>query len=147
MLERAALRCDKENTGLTLLGVTVLTSLDRTDLAAVGIDVDPSQQVLRLASLAQAVGIRGFVCSAREVAQLRQAVGRQPILVTPGIRPAGASSGDQKRVATPASAIADGANLLVVGRPIRDAADPLAAARSIVTEIDHALTSRPAGSA
>ena len=145
MLERAALRCEKENTGLRLLAVTVLTSLDRSDLASLGIDVEPAQQVLRLATLAHGAGIRGFVCSAREVAQVRQALGPHPILVTPGIRPSGTSAEDQKRVATPASAIADGANVLVVGRPIRDAADPVAAAQAIITEIDRTLARRAAG--
>ncbi len=147
MLERAALRCEKENTGLRLLAVTVLTSLDRSDLASLGIDVEPAQQVLRLATLAHGAGIRGFVCSAREVAQVRQALGPHPILVTPGIRPSGTSAEDQKRVATPASAIADGANVLVVGRPIRDAADPVAAAQAIITEIDRTLARRAAGMA
>lgn len=139
MLERAATRCAKENTGLTLLGVTVLTSLDRGDLEAIGVGLEPAAQVVRLARLAFDAGIRGFVCSANEVAGVRRALGPDVVLVTPGIRPSGASDGDQKRVATPASAISDGANLLVVGRPIRDAADPVAAANAIVAEIDMAI--------
>jgi orotidine-5'-phosphate decarboxylase len=80
-----------------------------------------------------------LVCSTAEVAALRSALGPDPILVTPGIRPAGAASGDQKRVGTPASALRDGSSLLVVGRPIRDAADPVAAARSILAEMSDAL--------
>jgi orotidine-5'-phosphate decarboxylase len=139
MLERAASRCAKENTGLTLLGVTVLTSLDRGDLEALGIDLEPAALVVRLARLAFDAGIRGVVCSANEVARVRRALGPDVFLVTPGIRPSGTSAGDQKRVATPASAISYGANLLVVGRPIRDAADPVAAANAIVAEIDMAL--------
>jgi len=142
MLDKAVARAFQENTHLTLLGVTVLTSLDRSDLAALGIDAEPAAQVVRLASLAHSAGVRGFVCSPKEVAQVRLALGPDVALVTPGIRPSGSSAGDQKRVATPSSAIADGSDLLVVGRPIRDAADPVAAAARIVTEIDAALAHR-----
>ncbi len=139
MLAAAARRAARENTGLTLLAITVLTSLDSADLQAIGVAADPSQQALRLAQLAQAQGIPGMVCSAVEVSALRAALGPQAVLVTPGIRPQdSAGSDDQKRTGTPASAIRAGSSLLVVGRPIRDAADPAAAARAISDEIQRA---------
>jgi orotidine-5'-phosphate decarboxylase len=135
MLERAVAAAARAPQPLTLLAVTMLTSLDQADLAALGVAGTPREHVLRLARLALEAGVRGFVTSAQEVAALRQALGPDVVLVTPGIRPAGAGTGDQKRVATPAAALAAGANLLVIGRPIRDAADPLAAAEAIVHEI------------
>jgi orotidine-5'-phosphate decarboxylase len=136
MLEAAAARAQREATGLTLLGVTVLTSLDAEDLAAVGVSVPPSEQVLRLARLAGECGVGGLVCSAQEVAAVRQTVGAEMVLVTPGIRPVGSEVGDQKRVASPREAILAGSNLLVVGRPIRDSEDPEAAAVAIAAEIE-----------
>ena len=139
MLEAAAKRAEREGAGLKLLAVTVLTSLDAADLQATGVAASPAEHVLRLGKLARASGIHGLVCSTAEVGALRSALGPEPILVTPGIRPAGAAVGDQKRVGTPASALRDGSSLLVVGRPIRDAADPVAAARSILTEMSGAL--------
>ena len=141
MLEAAATRAQREGTGLKLLAVTVLTSLDAADLAATGVSATPAEHVLRLGKLARASGIHGLVCSTSEVRALRDALGAEAILVTPGIRPAGAAAGDQKRVGTPASALRDGSSLLVVGRPIRDAADPAAAARSILAEMSGALAS------
>jgi len=139
MLAAAAQRAERENSGLVLLAITVLTSLDATDLAAVGISAEPGAQALRLAQLAQAQGIPGMVCGAVEVSVLRAALGPQAILVTPGIRPlASVGSDDQKRVGTPESAIRAGSSLLVVGRPIRDAADPGAAAAAICDEIQRA---------
>lgn len=117
-----------------LLAVTVLTSIDAAQLAATGVYSSPSDQVLRLAGLAHQAGIRGFVASSQETAGLRAAY-PDTTLVIPGIRPAGSNSGDQKRVATPGSAIADGADYLVVGRPITQAADPAAAAQAILDEI------------
>jgi orotidine-5'-phosphate decarboxylase len=141
MLEAAAARAERENTGLKLLAVTVLTSLDAADLAATGVSDTPAEHVLRLGKLARASGIHGLVCSTSEVRALRSALGAEAILVTPGIRPAGAAAGDQKRVGTPASALRDGSSLLVVGRPIRDAADPAAAARSILAEMSGAFAS------
>jgi orotidine-5'-phosphate decarboxylase len=138
MLERAARRAEKEDPNLVLLAVTVLTSLDAADLEAVGVHDDPASQAARLARLAFASGIRGFVCSASEVATLRRELGTDVTLVTPGIRPAGGDAGDQKRVATPEAAIRAGSSLLVVGRPIRDDRDPTAAARRIVDEIARA---------
>ena len=119
---------------LKLLAVTVLTSMDREQLSATGVPSSPAEQVSRLAAMAYAAGIRGFVASAEEVASLR-AAHRDATLVIPGIRPAGATAGDQKRVATPASAIAAGADYLVVGRPVTQAPDPAAAAQAILDEI------------
>jgi orotidine-5'-phosphate decarboxylase len=136
MLERAALRADRERTGLELLAVTVLTSLDASDLRATGCADEPAAQALRLARLALGAGIPGLVCSAAEVGALRSALGPAVTLVTPGIRPAGgAAADDQKRVGTPGGAIRDGSSVLVVGRPIRDAADPALAARRVLDEI------------
>lgn len=117
-----------------LLAVTVLTSIDLTQLEATGIEDLPAAQVARLASMAWASGIHGFVCSAEEIA-LTRASFPEATLVIPGIRPAGASVGDQKRVATPATAITAGADFLVVGRPITQAPDPAAAAAAILAEI------------
>jgi orotidine-5'-phosphate decarboxylase len=144
MLARAVERAAKDGDGLLVLAVTVLTSLDASDLAAQSIPGSPAEHALRLAKMAWSAGVRAFVCSANEVGALRAALGPDAFLVTPGIRPAGAGSQDQKRVATPAGAIAAGADLLVVGRPIRDASDPAAAARAIAKEIESALASRGA---
>jgi orotidine-5'-phosphate decarboxylase len=141
MLEAAAERAEREGAGLKLLAVTVLTSLDAADLQATGVLASPAEHVLKLGKLARTCGIHGLVCSTAEVGALRSALGPEAILVTPGIRPAGSAVGDQKRVGTPASALRDGSSLLVVGRPIRDAADPLAAARSILAEMSGALAS------
>lgn len=121
-----------------LLAVTVLTSMDQTQLEATGISQSPSSQVETLAKMAVSAGISNFVCSPQELAALRPISGKDGILVSPGIRPAGADVGDQKRIATPASAIADGASYLVVGRPITKAQDPKAAAQSILKEIEGA---------
>jgi orotidine-5'-phosphate decarboxylase len=122
-----------------LLAVTVLTSMDTTELSGIGIADSPAHQVLRLAKLAKQSGIDGMVCSAEEVAAVRATTGPETLLVIPGIRPTGSAIGDQKRVATPAQAIADGASMLVVGRPITRAADPAAAVRAILHEIDQKL--------
>jgi len=139
-LGRAARRAEKESGGaLILLGITVLTSMDASDLAAQGIPRSPAEQALALARMAHEEGIQGFVCSPQEVASLRRALGDRVTLAVPGVRPVGADVGDQKRVATPTAAIAAGADLLVVGRPIRDAEDRRAAARAIGAEIDAAL--------
>lgn len=138
MLTRAALAAADAPAPLTILAVTVLTSLDAGDLAAQGIAASPAEHVLRLADVAWRAGVRGFVTSPAEVRSLRTMLGAEAVLVTPGIRPRGTGPGDQKRIATPAQAIADGADLLVVGRPIRDAADPLAAAMGVVSEMAQA---------
>jgi orotidine-5'-phosphate decarboxylase len=117
-----------------LLAVTVLTSMDQAQLKAIGVAATPGEQVLRLARTGWDAGIRGFVSSAEEVAAMRQSF-PEATLVIPGIRPAGASLGDQKRVATPAAAIKAGADYLVIGRPITQAADPAAMAATILDEI------------
>ncbi|MCC7487356.1 MAG: orotidine-5'-phosphate decarboxylase [Burkholderiales bacterium] len=118
-----------------LTAVTVLTSMGAGDLADVGIAGTPEEAVLRLARLAQACGLDGVVCSPREAALLRRSCGASFLLVTPGIRPAAAARDDQNRVASPAAAVADGADYLVVGRPVTRAADPLAALGAINDEI------------
>jgi len=118
-----------------LTAVTVLTSMGPADLAEVGIAGSPQDAVLRLARLAQACGLDGVVCSPREAAMLRSECGKSFLLVTPGIRPASGDKDDQQRVATPAAAIAAGADYLVVGRPIARAPDPRAALRAINDEI------------
>ncbi len=123
-----------------LLAVTVLTSLDAAALDEIGMDTEPKTAAGRLATLAWGAGIRGFVASAQECAALRQSLGEEAFVVTPGIRPSGADVGDQKRVMTPAAAIEAGADLLVVGRPIRDATDPATAARDIATQVASALS-------
>ena len=109
--------------------------MDANQLAGIGITASPAEQVFRLARLAQRSGIDGMVCSPEEVAILRRETGPKTLLVIPGIRPAGSAVGDQKRVATPAQAIRDGASLLVVGRPITRASDQAAAAQAILNEI------------
>ena len=118
-----------------ILAVTVLTSLDQSDLADLGMSRDVRGQVEAMGRLACANGADGVVCSPMEVAALRAALGPQALLVTPGVRPAGADVGDQKRVATPGQAVKDGSTHLVVGRPILAAADPRAAARAIAAEM------------
>ena len=122
-----------------LLAVTVLTSMDQPQCEAVGLSRPPAEQVELLARMGIAAGIRGFVCSPQEVARLRALTGPEGVLVIPGIRPSGASIGDQKRVATPAQALSEGASYLVVGRPITQAPDPAAAARAILAEMAAAL--------
>ncbi len=145
MLERALERAQRETGGqLMVLAVTVLTSLDESDLGAQGIAGSAADRALRLARLAWSAGVRGYVCSPAEVRMLRTELGPDATLVVPGVRPAGSSSDDQKRVATPAQAIADGADFIVVGRPIRDAPDPAAAARAIAAEVATGLSRRSA---
>ena len=123
--------------GPKVLAVTVLTSLDQTDLADVGIaGRTPAEQVAAMARFATANGAHGLVCSPKEVGALSATLPKGTLFVTPGVRPAGAAVGDQKRVATPADAVRDGATHLVVGRPILAAADPAAAARAILAEIE-----------
>src|ERR1017187_7940311 len=132
---RAAAEAASAPNAARLLAITVLTSMDTAELSAVGVTGTPAAQVLRLARLAQTAGIDGLVCSAEEVAAVREAMGPAALLVTPGIRPAAADVGDQSRVATPAQAIARGASMLVVGRPITQAADPAKAALAILAEM------------
>jgi len=118
-------------TPLCLLGVTVLTSMDQQDLVEAGYGYDPHALVLRRSEQALAAGMGGIVCSAAEAADVRRVVGPDMAVVTPGIRPKGAEAGDQKRVVTPRQARDSGASVLVIGRPISRAADPVAAARLI----------------
>jgi len=120
---------------LRILAVTVLTSYDDADLAAAGYDFTVKELVAERAAQARDIGVDGLVCSAEEAAALKPLIGEGMVLVTPGIRPAGADKGDQKRIMTPALAIAAGADHLVVGRPIIAAPDPRQAAESIVAEI------------
>jgi orotidine-5'-phosphate decarboxylase len=127
------------NSALKILAVTVLTSYNETDLQEAGYRHTIADLVATRARQAKALGVDGLVCSPEEVAALRGIVGDQMSLVTPGIRPAGSSSGDQKRIMTPARAIAAGADYLVIGRPIVEASDPKAAADAIQAEIAQAL--------
>jgi orotidine-5'-phosphate decarboxylase len=121
--------------GLQILAVTVLTSYDDADLAAAGYAGTVAALVAKRAAQARDLGVDGLVCSAAEAATVRGIVGTKLKLVTPGIRPAGADTGDQKRIMTPAAAITAGADYLVVGRPITAAPDPKAAAEDIVEDI------------
>lgn len=120
---------------LKLLAVTVLTSLSLDDLAEQGIAKSPAEMVLHRAKLAQAAGFDGVIASGQEAAPLRRTVPKEFLIVTPGIRLAGGTAGDQERVTTPAKAIADGADYLVVGRPITQANDPKAAAEQVVKDM------------
>lgn len=117
-----------------LIGVTVLTSMEREDLAGIGLDIEPQQQVLRLAGLAEQAGLDGLVCSAQEAVALKAA---HPSLqlVTPGIRPAGSAQDDQRRILTPRQALEAGSDYLVIGRPISQAADPAQALAAVVAEL------------
>jgi orotidine-5'-phosphate decarboxylase len=128
----------KQGSTLRILAVTVLTSYDDADLAAAGYDLSVPELAAARAAQARDIGIDGLVCSAEETANLRGIAGPGMVLVTPGIRPAGSASGDQKRIMTPVRAIEAGADYLVVGRPVLEAADPKAAAERIVAEIQQA---------
>lgn len=131
---RAAQEAAGEN-GPLILGVTVLTSMDENDLAELGIQKSPGEQVQHLAQLATSAGLRGLVCSPMEIAPLREILPAEIQLVTPGIRPAGADASDQKRVLTPGEALAAGANRLVIGRPIYAAENPRTAAEAILESL------------
>ena len=130
---REVLEQHNGNTPL-LIGVTVLTSMEQSDLAGIGLDIAPQQQVLRLAGLAEQAGLDGLVCSAQEAALLKK---QWPAgqLVTPGIRPAGSAQDDQKRILTPTQAMRAGSDYLVIGRPITQAADPAQALSDILAEL------------
>jgi len=128
----------KRGSTLRILAVTVLTSYDDADLAAAGYDMSVPELAAARAAQARDTGVDGLVCSAEEVANLRGIVGRGMALVTPGIRPAGSASGDQKRIMTPTRAIEAGADYLVVGRPVVEAGDPKVAADAIVGEVEQA---------
>jgi len=128
--------------GTMVAGVTLLTSIGEGDLAALGVPGTVSDAVRRMAVLAVAAGARGLVCSPQEVTAVRAEVGQDIVLITPGIRPAGADSNDQARIATPEEAIKAGADLLVIGRPITRAADPGAAAATIAAKLRRAAAGR-----
>ena len=127
-----------------LIAVTVLTSLGPEDLKRVGFRSGVESQVARLARLATDAGMDGLVASPLEVKRIRRECGDQPLLVTPGVRPRASTWDDQKRVMTPAAAIGAGSDFLVIGRPIRDADDPVAMARQVIAEIETGLAEREA---
>jgi orotidine-5'-phosphate decarboxylase len=127
---------------INLLAVTVLTSLNDEDMQEIGISGRASDQVLRMAALAQSAGCQGIITSPRESLMVRKALGEGFAIVTPGIRPAGAETNDQQRIATPAQAISNGASHIVVGRPITHASDPAKAATAIIAEMEQARNSR-----
>ena len=131
-----------KGSGLKILAVTVLTSYDNEDLKAAGYQLGVGDLVAARAQQAQALGIDGLVCSPEEAANLRKHIKPEMCLVTPGVRPAGSDVGDQKRIMTPARAIAEGSDYLVVGRPVMEAADPKAVAEAIVAEITQALANK-----
>lgn len=135
MIEAAALALP----GTRIVAVTVLTSMSEAELAAVGVTGSAQDAVARLARLAVEAGARAIVCSPLEVAVVRAIVPRDTVLITPGVRPAGSSADDQARIATPQQALADGADLLVIGRPITGAADPGAAAAAIAASIPDSI--------
>lgn len=137
MLEaaREAIPADHETSPL-LIAVTVLTSMDQDDLLSIGCDRTPEQQALLLANLASECGLDGVVCSAREATRMKQEIGQDFKLVTPGIRPLEVDAGDQRRVMTPPDAIAAGADYLVIGRPITGAKDPALALQSILQSLN-----------
>lgn len=131
----------RSDSDMKLLAITVLTHLGPDDLREQGIDLAPEDMVLRRARMAHEAGFDGVVASAREAARIREEIGSDLLIVTPGIRPAGADHGDQKRVTTPADAMQAGSDYLVVGRPITTADDPRAAANAIANEMAAALQS------
>lgn len=120
-----------------LIAVTILTSLSRQDIAETGLDIEPAEQVLRLARLARDSNMDGVVCSPLEVKLLKREIGQDFALVTPGVRPSGAATGDQQRIMTPAQALSAGSDYLVIGRPITAAADPLYALNNIIRECEN----------
>lgn len=135
MMEAARAAVDKSGRRCHLIAVTVLTSMAENDLVEVGLAADPQQNVARLAALAQQAGLDGVVCSPHEVVGLRATCAADFLLVTPGIRPRSAQADDQRRVMTPAEAIAQGASYLVIGRPVTAAPDPMQALLTIESEI------------
>ena len=143
MMEAARNEIEKRSQGsqrTSLIAVTVLTSMERSDLAEMGLDIDPIDQVKRLAALTESSGLDGVVCSAQEAAVIRAQAADDFQLITPGIRPVGAAVGDQRRIMTPAEAIAAGSTYLVVGRPITGAEHPATAAEAIQNEVESALS-------
>lgn len=134
MMQFARAAIDKCEQKPLLIGVTILTSLSRQDIAEVGLDIEPAEQVLRLAKLANDSGLDGVVCSPQEVQMLKQEIGQDFCLVTPGVRPAGAAIGDQQRVMTPSEALLQGSDYLVIGRPITASPNPVMALENIIAE-------------
>lgn len=132
MMRASADAARAENPDVKIIGVTILTSHDAASLNRIGLHEEPASGVLRLAELAQNSGLDGVVCSPLEIEKVRQACGQNFLIVTPGVRPANAELGDQKRVLTPRKALDAGANWLVVGRPITAASDPIEAARTLL---------------
>jgi orotidine-5'-phosphate decarboxylase len=132
MMEAARNELEKKTHKPLLIGVTVLTSMERSDLAGIGLDVEPMEQVKRLAKLTQTSGLDGVVCSAREVALIREVCGKDFLTMTPGIRPEGSDVGDQKRVMTPKQAVEAGVDYLVIGRPVTQSKNPKQACDFIV---------------
>jgi orotidine-5'-phosphate decarboxylase len=135
MMEAARNELEKKKHKPMLIGVTVLTSMEQSDLAGIGLDIEPMEQVERLAKLTQLSGLDGVVCSAREVALIREICGKDFLTVTPGIRPEGSDVGDQKRVMTPKQAVEAGVDYMVIGRPITQSQDPKHICSSIVSEL------------
>ncbi len=135
MLRAAQAAANEADNSPLILAVTVLTSMDETDLAEIGIEKNPAQQVQHLATLATAAGLKALVCSPMEIAPLRKILPDDIQLITPGIRPANSDTGDQKRIMTPAEAINAGASWLVIGRPICAAENPRAAAEAILESL------------
>lgn len=135
MMEAAANVLAQSNSPTLLIAVTVLTSMEKSDLEELGIDLDPALHVERLAHLTAQSGLDGVVCSAQEAVMLRAGLPREFYLVTPGIRPADAASGDQKRIMTPVDALTAGSSHLVIGRPITQSANPAATCAAIIQEI------------
>jgi orotidine-5'-phosphate decarboxylase len=135
MMEAARNELEKKTHKPLLIGVTVLTSMERSDLTGIGLDIEPMEQVERLAKLTQSSGLDGVVCSAREVALIRDTCGKDFLTVTPGIRPEGSDVGDQKRVMTPKQAVEAGVDYMVIGRPVTQSSLPNAACNQIVSSI------------
>lgn len=134
-MEAAANVLAQSNSPTLLIAVTVLTSMEKSDLEELGIDLEPALHVERLAHLTAQSGLDGVVCSAQEAVMLRAGLPREFYLVTPGIRPADAASGDQKRIMTPVDALTAGSSHLVIGRPITQSANPAATCAAIIQEI------------
>ena len=135
MMETCVERLKVGNYNTQLIAVTVLTSMGREDLKDIGLDIEPSEQVKRLAKLTQDSGLDGVVCSAQEAKMLRETLGQDFALVTPGIRPAGSNADDQKRIVTPKQAMLDGSTHLVIGRPITQSENPSQTLRDILATI------------
>jgi len=135
MMEAAVREAGTTDERPLMIAVTVLTSLDGDDLGQLNINKSPAEQVVTLAKLAKESGMDGVVASPMEVAAIREAVGQNFVIITPGVRPSWAATGDQKRIATPADAVKAGADYLVIGRPITGAADPVEAAGMIAREL------------